>query len=224
VTSERRYSETEIAAIFERAAESQAAGSAQPSGTGGMTLAQLQEIGRDVGIPPELVSAAARSLDRPVEADRTRSFLGFPIGVGRTVELGRKLTDEEWERLVVELREVFDARGVVRQEGTLRQWTNGNLQVLLEPGASGHRVRFRTTKSDAPSTITLATLAAAGGAFGLLSLALGAADRWTDVIVAPVVAFLAGGAGLAYLAYRLPRWARERTRQMAAIAERLLRP
>lgn len=224
MSTERRYSEAEVAAIFERAAESQATGSVQPSGPGGMTLAQLQEIGRDVGIPAELIAAAARSVALVPAPDPERSYLGFPIGVGRTVELGRTLTDEEWERLVVECREVFDARGVVRQEGNLRQWTNGNLQVLLEPGASGQRLRLRTTRGDAAATISLAALSAGAGAVGLIALALGVTDRWADVIIAPVVAFLAGGGTLAYLAWRFPRWARERTQQMAAIANRLLHP
>ncbi len=58
-------------------------------------------------------------------------------------------SDEEWERLVVDLRETFDARGIVRHDGALKQWTNGNLQVLLEPDEKGHRVRLRTTKGDA---------------------------------------------------------------------------
>ena len=33
------------------------------------------------------------------------------------------LPQEEWERLVVDLRETFDARGHVTSQGTLRQWT-----------------------------------------------------------------------------------------------------
>src|SRR2546430_5906981 len=37
-----------------------------------------------------------------------RTFLGLRIGVARTVNLNRRLTDEEWERLVVQLREVFN--------------------------------------------------------------------------------------------------------------------
>ena len=141
--TERRFNEAEVAAIFERATEAHHAGQRQlPSGEG-MTLAQLQEIGREVGISPEQVAEAANAIDR-VGSPTARKFLGLPIGVGRTIELDRRLTDDEWERLVVDLRETFDARGVLRHEGSLRQWTNGNLQALLEPTATGHRVRLRT--------------------------------------------------------------------------------
>lgn len=130
--TERRYSEAEVTAIFERAAEAQQSARRQLPAGEGMSLAQLQDIGREVGIPSELVDQAARSLEREGQP-ASRKFLGLPIGVGRTIELGRKLTDEEWERLVVDLRETFDAKGRVRYDGPFREWTNGNLQALLEP-------------------------------------------------------------------------------------------
>ena len=71
--TERRYSDEEVAAIFERAAKSQAGLQRQQQPHAlqhGMTLAELQQIGRDVGIPPELVARAARDIDlagRPTE-------------------------------------------------------------------------------------------------------------------------------------------------------------
>ena len=80
----------------------------------------------------------------------TRKLLGLPLGVAQTVEFDRKLTDQEWERIVADLRETFEAPGVVRQQGSLRQWTNGNLQALLEPTATGQRLRMRTVKGNAP--------------------------------------------------------------------------
>src|SRR5690242_10355717 len=126
---ERRYSDEETAAIFKAAAELQQA-ALTPSGGGGtaasagegMTLAQLQEIGREVGIPAEMVARAAHGLERRGRPN-VRRFLGLPIGVGRTVALQRTLTEAEWERLVVDLRETFDARGRIRAEGSFRQWT-----------------------------------------------------------------------------------------------------
>jgi hypothetical protein len=68
---------------------------------------------------------------------------GLPIGVGRTVELDRPRSDSDWERLVADLRETFEARGMVRYDGPFRQWTNGNLQALIEPTPSGHRLRWK---------------------------------------------------------------------------------
>src|SRR5438034_6066558 len=114
--TERRYNEAEVAAIFKRAAEAQQAGQTLVPLSQGMTLAQLQDIGRDVGLEPEGVAAAAHAIDRTGRVF-SRSFLGLPVGVGRTIELDRRLSEEEWERFVVDLRDTFDARGRRGAEG-----------------------------------------------------------------------------------------------------------
>jgi hypothetical protein len=213
----RRYSEEEMRAIFERASSAEKEGERPaPAVTGGLTLEQLQSIGEEVGISAALVERAARQLDRPAPAAMVKRLVGLPIGVGRTVELGRRLTDEEWERLVTELRVTFDARGTVRQEGGLRQWTNGNLQVFLEPSGSGHRLRLRTVKGNALSMIRM------GGAFlvgsGVLALALTLSGKLADKPGGPIMMAVAGAVAIVVAALQLPRWARQRAQQMDSIA------
>src|SRR6266516_462606 len=150
--TERRYNDKEIAAIFRAAAEAQQNPPHDVPRDEGFTLTDLQAIGREVSIPSEAIAQAAQALDVRLNAT-SRTVLGLPIGMARTVDLNRRLTDEEWERLVVQLREVFNARGRTRTEGSLRQWTNGNLQVLLEPTATGHRLRFGTMHGAARAAI-----------------------------------------------------------------------
>jgi hypothetical protein len=215
--AERRYSDKEIAAIFRAASEApsrEQPGQDVPADEG-LTLTDLQAIGREVGIAPDAVAQAARALDARV-GTAPRTFLGLRIGVSRTVNLNRRLTDEEWERLVVQLREVFNARGRTRADGSLRQWTNGNLQVLLEPTQTGHRLRFGTMHGAASASIGagLVTLGVAA------VVALVSALRGDFVAAIPGIAFLAvAGAGfVASGALRLPRWARIRQKQMDALA------
>ncbi len=216
--TDRRYSEEEVAAIFERATEAQQSARPHLAAGEGMSLADLQEIGRDVGIPTDLVTQAAKALDqggRPA----SRSFLGFPIGVGRTIELERRLTDEEWEHLVVDLRETFDARGRMSSQGSLRQWTNGNLQALLEPTPSGHRLRLRTVRGNAIALMSV----------GLAFMGMSAALLIVGLISGELGPTLGGVGGVAFLglgtfalgALRLPTWARTRQRQMDGVAARL---
>ena len=222
MTEERRYSEEDAAAIFQRAAEAQAGRGPKPAAGEGMTLVQLQEIGREVGIPPELVAHAARSI---VQSGRpsSRTFLGLPIAVGRTIDLDRQLSDAEWERLVGDLRETFDPRGVVRYDGPFRQWTNGNLQVLVEPTPTGHRVRFRTRKGDARSLMA-AGLGLAGASAAMLIAGMvggaGAGEMSSTSVLMSVLGLGMFSAG----ALRLPRWAKLRQSQMEAVAARLLSP
>lgn len=211
--ADRRYNDDEIAEIFRKASEGPQGTSLQRAGEDGLTLAQLQDIGREVGIAPEAVDRAARSLDvRPRAGSRT--FLGLPIGVQRTVELGRRLSEEEWERLVVELREVFAARGTVSGSGSFRQWTNGNLQALLEPTATGQRLRMLTTKGSAGMSIVVGA--------AMMSMGIGAMITAGGVGHLPDLLMSLFGAGyIANTVLRLPRWARLRGSQMEAITSRL---
>src|SRR5213596_2758488 len=220
--ADRRYNDKEIAAIFRAAAEQEPQSpQREVARDEGLTLSELQAIGSEVGISSAAVAQAARAVDVRL-GGASRTFLGLRIGVARTVNLNRRLTDEEWERLVVQLREVFNARGRTRSEGSLRQWTNGNLQVLLEPTETGHRLRFGTVHG--------AARAAIGAGFGVLGVAaivavsgaiwgtLGDAMSGIALMVAAGVGMIVSGA------LRLPRWARLRERQMEALATRVALP
>lgn len=216
--TERRYSEEEARAIFEQAAEAQASG---PGPHEGRTLGELQAIGAEVGLPPELLARAARSLDLGEQVTR-ESFLGLPLGVGRKVELGRQVSEEEWEHLVADLRATFGATGRVRTRGSVRQWSNGNLRATLERTATGDRFRIRTLKGDARGLmhggLALLTLAAALFlAFLLSGEAVAAGGQ-------PVLLGLLGAALFGAGALQLPRWSARRLEQMEGVVERLLLP
>ena len=220
--TERRYSDSEIAAIFRAAAEGpQLLPQREVPREEGLTLAELQAIGQEVGIAPDAVAHAAQGLDVRRGA-QSRRFLGLPIGVARTVNLNRRLSDQEWERLVVLLREVFNARGVTRSDGSLRQWTNGNLQVLLEPTETGHRLRFGTLHGGASAMIGAGLTAL--GASGVVAIVtsingtLGAAMTGIGFMAVAGLGMIASGA------LRLPAWARLRGRQMEAIATKVAVP
>ncbi len=217
--AERRYNDKEIAAIFRAAAEQEPQNpQREVARDEGLTLAELQAIGGEVGISSAAVAQAARAVDVRL-GPASRTLLGLPIGVSRTVNLNRRLTDEEWERLVVQLREVFNARGRTRSEGSLRQWTNGNLQVLLEPTETGHRLRFGTVHG--------AARAAIGAGFGVLGIAAivavsGAIWGTLGDAISGIALMAAAGVGMIVSgALRLPRWARLRERQMEALAARV---
>jgi hypothetical protein len=175
----------------------------------GLTLASLLEIGREVGISPALISQAARSLEMAGKPT-SRTFLGLPVGVGRTIEFDRPLSDSDWERLVADLRETFEARGVVRYDGPFRQWTNGNLQALLEPTPSGHRLRLQTVKGNSRALMTwgIAVL----GVAAATSIPVAVAGSLSNGSIVGVGFMTAMGIGMfAVGAVRLPGWARQRT-------------
>ena len=225
MTHDRRYSEDEVAQILEAATDPQAAGdrSLAPGPPGdGITLAELQDIGREVGIPEESIELAASRLDSPaVTGSPAVKFLGRPIGVGRTVYLDRSLSDREWDRFVVDLRETFNARGTLRQEGSLRQWTNGNLQALLEPTDSGERLRLKTLKGDARASLLMGATLSTLSAVALVQATLGASGGGPSWFA--ILGFLLfGGFIFGRQWFRLPRWAATRERQMEEVSGRLV--
>lgn len=219
--ADRRYNDEEIAAIFRAAADGPTLPTREVPRDEGLTLADLQAIGREVGISTDAVAQAARALDVRGGAV-ARRFLGLPIGVARTVNLNRRLTDEEWERLVVQLREVFNARGVTRSDGSLRQWTNGNLQVLLEPTDTGHRLRFGTLHGGA-STMIAGGLMVIGVA-GVIAIVVALGGHLVESLPGIGLMSAAGLGMIASGALRLPRWARLRGRQMEALAAHVTEP
>jgi hypothetical protein len=217
--TDRRYSEEEVAAIFRAAAEQPAAAEEQEAPVSeGLTLGQLQAIGREVGLTPEAIAQAAQAV--AMQPVRARTFLGMPLAVNHTVQLQRRLSDDEWDRLVVQLREVFGARGSLRTDGSLRQWSNGNLHVLLEPTATGHRLRFGTTHGGARAGIA-AGLVMLGSA-GVTAIATALTGTIGQATTGIAVMLVAGTVLLVNRAVRLPFWARTRARQMASLASGLL--
>jgi len=216
---DRRFNDAEVSAIFERATEAPRVGQEQTTSSDGMTLAELQAIGREVGISPERIATAAQSLDRAPMAPRR--IFGLPMGVERTVELNRRLSDEEWERLVVLLRETFNARGRVASQGSLRQWTNGNLQALLEPTPTGQRVRLRTFKSDGPPRVAVGLAMIGVAATGVTTALLRAAGADLGMLAAIGAVAVMGATMVGSAIVSLPRWARLRQQQMEDVAAKL---
>lgn len=211
---DRRYSEEEVRRIFDEASKAQEDDGSRLPAEGGMTLAELRRIGAEVGIRAEHVERAAHSLDVSPRGGRRR-VLGLPIGVGKTVELPRRLTEEEWERLVVDLRETFDARGSLGGTGSFRQWTNGNLQALLEPTGEVHRLRLRTTKGSARTLMTAGSIMAVIAVVSALTALFGAGDPGSAMELGFIGAALIGVGAI-----QLPGWAAQRERQMEAVATR----
>jgi hypothetical protein len=216
---ERRYREEEVAEIFEAAASRRGPGANALASGEGLTLAELQAIGSEVGMSADSIADAAAALELRRNAVR-RTDLGMPVSVRRAVDLPRPPTDREWEILVAELRETFNARGRDGSRGGVREWSNGNLHALVEPTGTGHRLRLGTTKGDAVGSNRMGAAALAMALVFLVFLFLTGA--LAESLFLPLMFAVMGGAALGYNAVRLPAWAREREEQMERVAARAL--
>jgi hypothetical protein len=215
--TERRYGDDEVREIFSLATTGGVHDQSLPAEPGGLTLDELQRIGEEAGIEPARVAQAAGKLDTRGTPARIRRSFGLPIGVSRLVDLPRAPTDREWEQLIAEFRTRFGTQGRSTTSGGLRDWSHGNLHISVEPTERGQQLRLSTFKDDA---MALNVLGAGLSVMSLLMSAVAAAAGKP----AKALAVLGMFGGLALAAFganliRLPRWARERDRQMGAIAE-----
>jgi hypothetical protein len=230
----RRFSDDEVQQILERASLEDLPESGQPStsngssevATRGMTLQQLQEIAVEAGIDPAAVARAAERVARGELAPvQVRAVMGAPVAVAKTIELGTRVDDATWDRMVLLLRDTFGARGRVRVEGGLREWSNGNLSAVLEPTPQGDRLRVSTRKGDAAMFRALGNVGLSVAAVLTTWMVLRAqSGGWGPALTVLPIVVVAGLGGLAghlrnFVALR--RWGRERTAQMDALPERL---
>lgn len=216
--TERRYRDDEVRKIFKLATSQKSSELRSPAAADGLTLAEIQSIGSEVGLDPEAVARAAGALDMRVQ--RPRTSLGIPIEVGLMLPLARAVTDHEWEQLVAELRATFRAKGRITTHGNLREWSNGNLSAAIEPTETGYRLRLGTLKGDAIGINAMAATGMAGSAIVLIGLAM-SGNLAGEAVLGPAL-LGAGGLG-AFLTnwLRIPRWKRLRAEQMKHIAARL---
>ena len=215
--STRRYGDDEVREIFSLATTRGTADRSVPTESGGLTLDELRHIAREAGIDPARVAQAAASLDARGKPAPVRRMLGLPIGLSRVVDLPRAPTDREWEQLISEFRTAFGAPGQATTSGGLREWSHGDLHISVEPTERGEQLRLSTRNEAA---VALNGLAFVTGARSLLMGAVIAAEGKPEKALVALGMF----GGIALIAFganvlRLPRWARERERQMEAIAE-----
>jgi hypothetical protein len=215
--STRRYGDEEVREIFSLATTGNTRDPSLPAESGGLTLDELQRIGQEAGIEPARVAQAAEQLDARGRPAPVRRSLGLPVGVSRVVDLPRAPTDREWERLISEFRTTFGTQGSATTSGGLREWSQGNLHISIEPTEHGEQLRLSTLKDDGIALNGLGVVMS--GMSVLMGAVVAAAGKPGKALV---ILGMFGGMALAAFGanlIRLPRWARERERQMEAVAE-----
>lgn len=232
--SERTYSQDEIADLIARAAERQRDARRRADGSG-LTLAEIERIGRDSGIDPEHLRAAA------AELDGGRRTLARPSGHTRTHVTAERwvdapLTPEVWEETVAELqgRHGVDAAywlghnagGTVQQVGTGYEWrhTSGmGIQTVVTASPRDGRTRLRLRQLVGMSSPT-----ADGIGLGLLPALLaapvagllteGVAGGWLAAVLAFLVVWAVAAPAITALDRR---WRAGKLRDLEALADDL---
>lgn len=218
MSTERRYEEHEVRKIIDLAIGQDDAPAPSLPSNDGLTLGQLQEVGRDVGLSPSRIAQAVAAYEgQGALLPRTKA-LGLPTSVGSVVSLPRDLSEREWERIVAELRTTFGVKGEVKSQGSLREWTYGNLHAFVEPAETGYRLRL-TDSFAAPLGVSVVL----GGFFLALGLLvtvilLSREDAGLKFLVGTFMS-AGGGGAMALTAMSAPGWARRQEQRMEHISQ-----
>lgn len=156
----RTYTEEEVAALFQRAAELQVQRGKRPTGSvTGLSFDELLGIAADSGLDPQLLRHAAHEMDAKKGARTVRAGRSGAESYAEYSFTGR-LDDHAIEDIIAELKHRYDSqagewygmpsygRGRTETIGRSVEWrqtdpTTGNeTRVLLQPRPDGTRVRL----------------------------------------------------------------------------------
>ncbi len=157
--AERIYTEKEVTALLERAAELQVQAARHDDGRPGLTLPELETIAQEAGLDPALLRQAAQELDAP-----NRSLFDVPARASATHVYEERwvpgtLTMDEWEDIVAELRHRFDTDlakamglpgygvGTTEQIGRTLEWKHTSMsgietRLMIRQQGEGLRLRM----------------------------------------------------------------------------------
>lgn len=220
MSDRHRYGDDEVREIFALAAEAQDAAPPAAAARSGLTLRELQDVGREVDLDPERVAEAAALLDGRSETFPRRKFLGAPSRVTLATDLPRAPTDREWETVAGELRETFGARGRVISRGSAHEWTDGEVHAVLEPTTTGQRLRLDARTSPVNAGAVAGGFGLLAGLLGLVTSALDAATFGPVLeLLLPALLMLVSAGAIGLNVLRLRRWAKDREDRLKHIAD-----
>jgi hypothetical protein len=205
--SPRRYDEAEVAKILKRATEIQETHRAPRSTRGGMSLAELEEIAREVGIDGDHLRRAARELDvRAPGGGPMEELVGGPLSLIRERTVAGEIDMEGFEAVVVELQRRDETHGQPSLLGRTLTWRSETptktrtLQVVVSSRNGRTEIRAEERLHQFASGLFGGTVAGGGLGVGLgVGLPVGI-EVLGSVLFS--VAFPLGIIGISYLAAR----------------------
>lgn len=135
--SKRRYNEQQIGAILQRSGEIQS-GLSPDADSHGLTLEELQRVASEVGIEPHVVEQAALEVDSGAKGHAASAKV-----LDHTID--GPITDEQWEDMVISLRQYSGKPGTSTLQGSTREWTSDTDMgsLTLTAASRNGRTRFR---------------------------------------------------------------------------------
>ena len=214
--SGKRFTDREMKLIFERAGEAAVAAESEQ----GHSLAEMQEIARQVGLDPADIAKAASTLRAP---ETSNPILGAPVRFQASRTLPVKLTDERMTDIAVRIREATGLNGEWRDAPGGTEWrartATGRFVVNFTARGDGTRIDVSVGRED-EAVLTAIASAVGGGIVGIaasffIANAVGAVGSG-EVLVSAATAIAGAVAGMRLV---WPRFARRWTKKTDALLQ-----
>src|SRR6266571_4097852 len=226
----RRYDKDEVQEIVKRATEIEA----NKTASGAMTIGGVQALAGEVGVAPELVRAAAESLQAPyvmpgsLAPNRTNNWIAGPTEILFERVIEGELPESEYATVVEEIRRVLRNAGQVSHFGRSFSWVAARGSAIrrdLEVAFSVRRGQTRVTIQENLNQLTGAVFGGIGGGMGgggmgpIIGVGVGALHLVGAAVITVVPVWL----GITYLTARTVyrRSSMKRLREAEELANRL---
>ena len=226
----RRYDKDEVQEIVKRATEIEA----NKTASGAMTIGGVQALAGEVGVAPEIVRAAAESLQAPyvmpgsLVPNRTNHWIAGPTEIFFERVIEGELPESEYATVVEEIRRVLRNAGQVSQFGRSFSWIAARGPAIrrdLEVAVSVRRGQTRVTIQENLNQLIGAVFGGIGGGMGgggmgpILGVGVGALHLVGAAVITVVPVWL----GITYLTARAVyrRSSMKRLREAEELADRL---
>jgi hypothetical protein len=222
--SDRRYTDQEVALLLQRAAEIESRRSDAVPGRG-LTLRELRDIARDVGISAEVFDEAVIAVQAGAKPAR-RALLGAPLTYKAARGVDGQLDEAAMERLIRVLEEAMDQSGTVTDAlGTVR-WTSLTPDQRFDPTT---QVSLLTKKGETQILVVrrhpdmmrvfLHVMPSLGSGALCLAIARGAFHASDSALVIGFAVFALIGAGIGHSIWQAI--GESSARKVQEVAERL---
>ena len=198
--SHRHYSDEEVQALLERAAQLESQGTALPAPARGTTLEELEAIASEAGIDSSLIRQAARELDSPLGRSPARqtgpavAFLGAPLANELVRTVAVEASRETLESLVPIIQMAADGIGQPSLMGRTLTWQGRDsarsrtLQVTVSVGRGETRLAIEERYGELAGGLFGGMVLGGGSGVGL-GVGLGALGSVLFATVFPIAAF-----------------------------------
>ena len=225
----RRYDKDEVQEIVKRATEMEATNT---TASGVMTIGGVQALGEEVGVAPDLVRAAAASLQTAYVPEgvpnRTNLWVNGPTELFFERVIQGELPESEYAAVVEEIRRVMRNAGQVSQFGRSFSWIAGRgkaIQRDLEIAVSVRRGQTRITIHESMGQLVGGVFGGIGGGMGgggigpIIGVGVGALHLVGPAVVAMIPVWL----GITYVTARTVyrRVSMRRKRELEGLIGRL---